>query len=214
VLWVDDIAIISKTREGVQAVKDLLSFRFEIRDLGELLEYLGLNITRDRANRKLWLTQHSYIEKILKCYHMADVASLSHPASTVKSIAFNSALASRNQAQLFPAMLGSAMYAAVWSRPDISKRCSKQGSAASNPSDAHDAEIRRLFKYLRVTKYLGIYYSAEEPILEVHSLRFVGYSDSSFADRNDSKSTSGYVFKLAAGPVSWKSRKQSVTATS
>jgi hypothetical protein len=50
--------------------------------------------------------------------------------------------------------------------------------------------------------------------LEVHSLRFAGYLDSSYADREDFKSTSGYIFKLAGAPVSWKSRKQPVTATS
>jgi hypothetical protein len=59
VLWVDDIAIISSTLEGVQRIKDIISAKFEIRDLGELCDYLGLNILRDRANSRLYLTQHS-----------------------------------------------------------------------------------------------------------------------------------------------------------
>jgi hypothetical protein len=50
--------------------------------------------------------------------------------------------------------------------------------------------------------------------LEVHSLGFVGYSDWSYADNADCRSTSGYVFKVANGPMSWKSKRQSITTTS
>ena len=47
------------------------------------------------------------------------------------------------------------------------------------------------------------------------SLQVEGYSDSDFAgDIDDRKSTSGYVFTLAGGAISWKSSKQSVTASS
>lgn len=51
--------------------------------------------------------------------------------------------------------------------------------------------------------------------IEVHSFGFYGYSDSSYAhNQADYKSTSGYVFKISDGPISWKSWKQLVTATS
>jgi hypothetical protein len=59
VLWVDDIAIISATVEGVNRVKQRFADKFEVRDLGELSEYLGLNITRDREQCHLYLTQHT-----------------------------------------------------------------------------------------------------------------------------------------------------------
>ena len=43
----------------------------------------------------------------------------------------------------------------------------------------------------------------------------VGYSDSDFAKcKDDKKSTSGYIFMLAGGPISWKSHKQQLTTTS
>jgi hypothetical protein len=64
------------------------------------------------------------------------------------------------------------------------------------------------------TPFLGICYGPGHPHLEVHSLGFIGYSDSSYADNTDCKSTSGYLFKLADGPVSWESKKQSITVTS
>ena len=47
------------------------------------------------------------------------------------------------------------------------------------------------------------------------TLEIEGYSDADFAgDTDDRKSTSGYVFTLVGGAISWKSSKQSVTASS
>jgi hypothetical protein len=45
-------------------------------------------------------------------------------------------------------------------------------------------------------------------------LGLVGYTDSAYADHVDCKSTTGFIFKMAGGPISWRSRKQSITATS
>lgn len=51
--------------------------------------------------------------------------------------------------------------------------------------------------------------------LKDQELEVIGYSDASYkADVDDLKSTSGYVFMMAGGAVSWKSVKQSLTATS
>ena len=48
-----------------------------------------------------------------------------------------------------------------------------------------------------------------------YSLDVIGYSDADFAGYVDSrKSTSGYIFKLADGAVSWRNVKQTLTATS
>ena len=45
--------------------------------------------------------------------------------------------------------------------------------------------------------------------------RFVGYVDADFSgDVSHSRSTTGYVFRIAIGVVAWHSRKQSITATS
>lgn len=50
--------------------------------------------------------------------------------------------------------------------------------------------------------------------IEVHSLGFAGFTDTAYANNpSDLKSTSGYIFKFASGPISWRSRKQSITAT-
>ena len=49
---------------------------------------------------------------------------------------------------------------------------------------------------------------------DIPDLQLHGYSDAAFADSVDRKSTSGYIYKLAGGPVSHKSSKQSILTTS
>jgi hypothetical protein len=62
-------------------------------------------------------------------------------------------------------------------------------------------------RYLQGTKGLMMTYRRTD------SLQIVGYTDSDYA-RDDRKSTSGYVFTLAGGAISWKSSKQTVTTSS
>ncbi|CAM6105943.1 unnamed protein product [Calypogeia fissa] len=105
---------------------------------------------------------------------------------------------------------------AVWTRPDIAERCARLGQFAHNPAAEHHSSIRDVLAYVKGTPDLALRYQQEPSQgLEIHSLNFLGYSDASFADNSDDrKSTSGNLFKLAGGVISWKSRKQPIIATS
>lgn len=75
---------------------------------------------------------------------------------------------------------------------------------SQNPSQQHWNAVKRVFRYLAGTVNLGIHFrsNANEPFL-------LGYSDSDFAgDIDQRKSTSGYLFILGGGPISWKSQRQ------
>ena len=66
-MHVDDIILTGQTAE-LQAFKKDLSTEFEITSLGAISFYLGMEITRDRKNRTLTLSQRSYIQKILQLH--------------------------------------------------------------------------------------------------------------------------------------------------
>ena len=69
--------------------------------------------------------------------------------------------------------------------------------------------MKKALSYVQGTKGLMLTYRRSD------SLHIEGYSDSDFArDVDDRKSTSGYVFTLTGGAISWKSSKQTVTASS
>ena len=96
-------------------------------------------------------------------------------------------------------------------RPDLAYAIAALGRHAANPGPNHQHALERVFHYLRATSdhqlVLG-HGTASAPTLQ-------GYADSNWAsDVNDRKSTSGYVFTLGSGAVSWSSKKQPTVALS
>ena len=93
----------------------------------------------------------------------------------------------------------SLMYAQVCTRPNISFVVGMLGRYQSNPCLDHCIDANKVLRYLQGTKdYMFMYKRSD----------VIGYSDSDFAGCVDSrKSTSGYIFMLAGGAVSWRSAK-------
>ena len=82
----------------------------------------------------------------------------------------------------------------------------------ANPSLQHVTALKRILRYLAETKNLGITYSktADNPDKNI----FHGFANAAFANHDDHKSTSGYVFLAAGGAITWKSKKQTTIALS
>ena len=109
----------------------------------------------------------------------------------------------------YSAKVGSIMYAMVETRIDIAFAISMVSRFANNPSSEHFHAIDQILRYLAGSQDRGITFGGKE------KLKLVGYSDSDWAgDRADRKSTSGFVFTLNGGPVSYASKKQAVVALS
>ena len=105
-------------------------------------------------------------------------------------------------------IIGSLMYLASAIRPDISFAVSKMSRFMSNPGIDHWHALERVMRYLRGTMSYGIHYSGHPAVLE-------GYSDSNWiSDVDELYATSGYVFTLGGGAVSWRSCKQTILTRS
>jgi hypothetical protein len=108
----------------------------------------------------------------------------------------------------YASAVGSIMYAQVCTRPDLAFVTGMLGRYQSNPGLEHWKLAKKTLRYLQGTKDLMLTYRKSE------NLEVVGYSDSDLAGCvDDKKSTSGYIFTLAGGAISWKSSKQRVTAS-
>jgi len=81
-IHVDDLIILSSDSEMLREEKNMLSQRFAMHDLGEAHFLLGIKITRDRQNRKLWLTQESYLSEVIEKFGMKDCRSVATPQET------------------------------------------------------------------------------------------------------------------------------------
>jgi hypothetical protein len=106
-------------------------------------------------------------------------------------------------------MIGSLNHLAVFSRPDISNAISQLSQFLQDPTETHMKAARHILRYLKGTRHFSITYGGAK------QFRIIGFSDANWGgDKNDRKSTTGYVFMINNGAVSWVSHKQSTVAVS
>ncbi|KAK9063217.1 hypothetical protein SSX86_017087 [Deinandra increscens subsp. villosa] len=137
-------------------------------------------------------------------------------APVVKGDSFGSYQCPKSEAEIeqmrltpYASVVGSLMYAQVCTRPDIAYITGMLGRYQSNPGLDHWKAAKKVLRYLQGTKEFKLTYRRSD------DLEVIGYTDSDFAKcKDDKKSTSGYIFMLSGGPISWKSHKQQLTTTS
>jgi len=203
-LYVDDMLIFGTDSESIELTKLLLSSNFDMKDMGLADVILGIKIIKNENG--LVLTQSHYIEKILKKFNYYDCKSVSTPFDSNIRLYPNTG---RSVSQLeYARVIGCLMYAMTCTRPDIAFAVGKLSRYTSNPSQAHWQAVYRILKYLKHTMDYGIYYTGYPSVLE-------GFSDASWiTDQDDHTSTSGWIFNLGGGAISWGSKKQTYIADS
>lgn len=204
--YVDDFLICSSDDNMVQEFKRNMMKMFEMEDLGEAQQILGMLITRDRSNRKLILSQEKYVNKILTKFKMED----SNPSLTPMDVSFNLkqqfSEPFTNKLQ-YASLIGSLLYAALGTRPDIMYSVVSLSRYNSQPTKEHWIAAKRVLRYLKGTKGLGLCYQG--------SPEFAIYSDAEFArDQDNRKSVGGYCSLVWGGCISWQSKKQELVALS
>ncbi|GER47805.1 gag-pol polyprotein [Striga asiatica] len=213
VLYVDDILLIGNSKKELSDVKVWLSKQFDMKDLGEAGHILGIRLIRDRKKRMLCLSQSSYIDTVLARFSMQDskkgMLPFRHGIPLSKEMSPKTSKEIEEMKTVpYASAVGSLMYAMLCTRPDISYAVGMVARYQSNPGREHWSAVKHILKYLRRTKEYMLVYRAG-------SLLPLGYSDSDFqSDKDESKSTSGYVFTLGSGAISWRSAKQKCVADS
>ncbi|RAN69375.1 hypothetical protein B5P42_31195 [Bacillus sp. SRB_331] len=213
---VDDILFVHNDTNFCQEVIDQLSSKFDITDLGVPTRLLGLRIHRDEKTGSISLDQEEYVKQLLMKFNMFDC----NPTSTPQQPGVHlSSLSSPSESEDVLAMkqvpygelVGSLIWLASNTRPDISTAVGSLCRFISNPGRPHWVAAQRVLRYLAGTCSFGITYHRQEQ----GSSDLFGYSDSDWAgDPDTRRSTSGFAFMLAGGPVSWKSKLQSSVSLS
>jgi hypothetical protein len=226
VTYVDDCLLIGPDIKQIQAYKRRFNKVFAIEDRGPAAFFLGVQIERNRKKRTLYIHQKQYIEEFLKIFGLDSSRSISIPlqpgiTSYKSTVSSKGSLVSRSDHKLFQKMVGTVMYLMLQTRPDIAFAVQWLSRAMQSPTIEHLNAAKNLLRYLGGSKDLAICYSPTKKdivntLLEgADSLQLVGFSDSDYAgDKETSKSTYGYLFKLAGGPVTWKSKRASTIALS
>jgi hypothetical protein len=203
-IHVDDALIVGPTA-AVREVKSKFSSLFEVRDLGEAALFLGLEIVRDRAAGTLWLGQSQYAEQKLEQFGMRDCNPRGTPLEVNLQLGPDGETLQSNMP--YSEIVGSLLYLAVCTRPDISHSVGMLSRFVSAPKLEHWHALKGVLRYLRGTSKLGLMFRRGDGL--------VGYSDSDYAgDLIKRRSTSGYVFMNAGAAVLWGSKLQATVAVS
>ena len=205
-LWVDDLIICGNSSEDIAEFKKAISGRFNMKDLGALSSILGMKIMRDREARTLEITQTAYVEKVLERFQMDECKPVGTPAEG--SLTRNKEAGPDRE---YMSLVGSLLYAAMVSRPDIAYAVQALGRHLQGTTDEHFVAAKRVLRYLQGTKELGLKYgamTAGKPIV-------MGYADADWAsDKDTRRSVTGYLFMLNGSAISWASKLQPTVALS
>lgn len=212
--YVDDICILYEQRhvKTVEEFQAKLFEAYEMRYLGDIEWFLGIRITRDRANKRLCLCQDSYIDKLVNKFNLKSAGRHpTTPLSNVDKLIKNTEQADPQQIYAYQQHTGSINFAATTTRADIAFAASKLSEFMTNPAPAHQEAAERTLRYLDGTKYYCIIFDGNcDP-----RIIFLGSSDASFADDLETRhSSQGYCFKLFGGLIDWRAGKQKTVTMS
>ena len=216
-VFVDDITLASASNEALDKFVVELATHFKLRDLGPTSLLLGVEIKRNRAKRTIYLSQHQYILQKLDEFSMTDCKPVGTPMDpSLKLSNEQCPKTAEDKAEMknipYINAVGSLLYLALLTRPDIAYTASVLARFNSNPGMIHWKAVKHLFRYLKGTVDLKLAYG---PDPSIGNDRFITYCDADHGGNKDNgKSTTGYMVKLGSGVVCWSSKLQPVVTLS
>ncbi|XRB13034.1 retrovirus-related Pol polyprotein [Pseudoscourfieldia marina] len=208
-VYVDDIIFASKNEQTKDIFAGHLRKKYRITEPAQLTWALGMKVSF--AADGIILTQDLYVSKILERFGFTSAAkSATTPLAhgTTLTRADEEDAEARHLAQQF---VGAILYAAVISRPDLSSTVRVMSHVMSKPPSNFEACKKHVLRYLSGTINRGIKYNTNSNV----PLKLIGYCDASWGDNHENRrSTSGYIFFLNGGPISWASYLRTTVALS
>lgn len=205
VLYVDDLIFTSNDASLIADFKAVMKSEFEMTHLGFLRYFLGIEV--DQSENGVFISQVKYVEAVLKRFNMHNSKTTVTP--TVVGLKLTKEDSSKDfEPKLYKSIVDSLMYLTA-TRPDIMHAVSLISRFMERPKETHWQAAKRILRYVNGTKGFNILYSSSE------SFMLIGYTDNDWAGSvDDRKNTSGYVFHVGSGAISWASKKQPVVALS
>ncbi|KAM1784958.1 hypothetical protein ACFX12_037917 [Malus domestica] len=203
-LYVDDIILTGSSSSLISEVVSALTQAFDMKDLGNLHYFLGLQITYKSTG--LFVSQTKYIQDLLAKVDMQDAKSCATPCLPYHRLSKTEGTLYHSPEQ-YRSIVGALQYL-TFTRPDIAFAVNQCCQFMHNPLDIHVVAVKRILRYLSGTLDFDIHFNSGP-------LHLQAYSDADWAgDPNDRRSTSGYVVYLGNTPISWASKKQHTVSRS
>ncbi|CAN1770862.1 Retrovirus-related Pol polyprotein from transposon TNT 1-94 [Linum perenne] len=205
IVYVDDIIITGDDSEEITALKGQLAREFEIKDLGSLKYFLGIEVTR--SNQGIVISQRKYVLDLLKDTKMTNCRPVDTPMEQNRKLSQSKDIALVDKGN-YQRLVGRLIYLAH-TRPDITFAVGVVSQHMHAPNEEHMEMVTRILRYLKGSPGKGIQFK------RTTCRDITVYTDASWAgELTDRRSTSGYCSYVWGNLVTWRSKKQNVVARS
>ncbi|CAI7754115.1 unnamed protein product [Closterium sp. NIES-53] len=217
VVYVDDILIFSPSSDLMKEVMLKLQDKFKCKALGDVSFYLGLHIERDVEKRCMRVHQRKDLEALAANFGQSEGHVATPFPSGFKCVKGpEEESVGEEERRHFHSLVGSLMYAAVNTRPDVAFATGQLARVVQCPNEEQVAAGMRVAKYLGQTATVGLQFSAAAQRrqkgadgVEPGRLFLTAFTDASYASEpEDMTSVGGFICYVGGGPTAWESKKQ------
>jgi len=212
--YTDDVFRALKTEEEIQRRKDEMGKEWKIKDVGENDYFLGMQVQQDIDQGMIRLTQRPYWEHVLNRFKLTDITPRNTPLPVGFTLDQNMSPKTDSERKdmvdkPYRPVLGSVMWGQLATRPDLSFAVSLLSRFQADPGIEHWKGLLHVVGYIKNMIDYGLTYSRDA------NLTPLAYVDADYGGCRDTRrSTSGYVFTMAGGAVTWSSKRQATVALS
>ena len=209
ILYVDDLLLLGEDLSKIEDIQCQLGKLYQMKDLQPTSSNLGIQITRNWNGQTIWINQQAYIENTLKRFELQDANSTKTLLPAGIHLEKSEEPVALNTKTYYQQIIRTLIYTALGTRPDIAFAAMRLSWFNNNPTQEHIKYAKYVLQYLKGTKELKIKYNGDS------DAGLIGYSDSDWGEnRDDWHSTSGHVFLMANGAISWASQWQKIVTLS
>ncbi|XP_059223086.1 uncharacterized protein LOC131996904 [Stomoxys calcitrans] len=208
-VYVDDLLIATNDKKLLNQIKKSLAETFEMKDLGKVSKYVGIEFKQDMKQGKITINQKEYIESVLKRFDMQNCK----PTTTPMELQIKLEKPSKPDPEVmqkypYQSLIGALMYLVVNTRPDIAYPVNFLSQFNSNYNAKHWQAAKRILRYLKGTINQGLQYKKS-------NVPLYGVVDADWgSDLTDRRSYSGFSFIMSGAAITWEACKQRTVALS
>ncbi|PNY05239.1 retrotransposon-related protein [Trifolium pratense] len=170
-IYVDDIIFGSTNATMCKNFSKIMQEEFEMSMMGELKFFLGIQINQSKEG--IYIHQTKYTKELLKKFNMEDCKPMNTPMHPTSSLCKSEEEGKVDQ-KIYRGMIGSLLYLTA-SRPDILFSVCLCARFQSDPRESHLTAVKRIFRYLKGTTNLGLFYKKS------NDYKLVGFCDADYA---------------------------------
>lgn len=205
IVYVDDIVVTGNNDREIAQLKKFLATEFEIKDLGELKYFLGVEVARSKDG--FFVSQRKYVLDLLRDTGKTGCRPADTPYDPNTKLSSDEGELVDDVGQ-YQKIVGKLLYLSL-TRPDITFVVSVLSQFMHAPRVPHMQAVDRVLRYLKSCPGKGLLFSKHG------HMKIEAYTDADWAGSiDDRRSTSGYCVFVGGNLVTWRSKKQPVVARS